>query len=316
MTGNARPVVTFGESMVLLSSPEIGLLRHAPSLRVGVAGAESNLAIGVVRLGVPAHWIGRIGDDEFGELVAMTLRGQGVATKAIVDPGRPTGMIIKERRTSASTRVWYRRAGSAGSRLRPDDLDPDVLQGAGVLHVTGITPALGGSAYAAVRTGVELAREARVPVSFDLNYRAALWSSSEAAPVLKELIGQADIVFATEDEARLVSDGNGPAELAAALAQLGPSQVAIKLGERGAVVRVDGTTHEVPAEPVVMIDPVGAGDAFAAGYLAELWRGTDTNTRLRTAARAGAFAVAVSGDWEGLPTVCELGADRADDVRR
>jgi 2-dehydro-3-deoxygluconokinase len=300
--------------MALLWPPEVGPLRHAPVLRLGVAGAESNLAVGAVRMGVPASWLGRVGDDEFGRLVTMTLLGQGVRTSAIVDPVARTGLMVKERRTARSTRVLYYRAGSAGSRLCPDDLDPAVIVAGGVLHVTGITPALSESARAAVFAAVEEAQGAGVPVSLDLNYRSALWSPAEAAPVLRELIRRADVVLATEDEARLVVDGPDDRALAAELSALGPTQVLVKQGAAGSVSRIDGILRRMPARTVTVVDPVGAGDAFGAGYLSGLCRGLPAEERLAVATAAGAFAVTVPGDWEGSPSLADLALLESDDV--
>ncbi|WP_369255502.1 sugar kinase [Geodermatophilus amargosae] len=306
MTAGAPGIVTLGETMALLWPPEVGPLRHAPSLRLGVAGAESNLAVGAVRLGVPATWLGRVGDDEFGRLVATTLRGQGVTTTAVVDPGAPTGLMVKERRTARATRVLYYRSGSAGSRLGPGDLDPAVIAGARVLHVTGITPALSASARAAVFAAVEEAVAAGVPVSLDLNYRSALWSAGEAGPVLRELVRRADVVLATEEEARLVVDAPDDRALVAALAALGPRHVLLKQGAAGSLSGIEDRLYRVPARTVPVVDPVGAGDAFGAGYLSGLCRGLDAEERLGLATTAGAFAVSVPGDWEGLPSLADL----------
>jgi 2-dehydro-3-deoxygluconokinase len=310
-----RGVVTLGETMALLSPPEVGLLRHASALRLGVAGAESNLAVGVVRLGVPAAWLGRVGDDEFGRLVTRTLRGEGVTTTAVVDAGAATGLMVKERRTARATRVLYYRAGSAGSRLCPDDLDPAVVSAAGVLHVTGITAALSHSARETVFAAVDVARSAGVQVSLDLNYRAALWSTAEAGAVLRDLVRRADVVLATEDEANLVVDGRSARGLLAGLLRLGPAQALLKQGAAGSLAGIDGHVHRTPARPVQVVDPVGAGDAFGAGYLAGLCQGLPAERRLALATAAGAFAVTVPGDWEGLPAPAELALlDQDEDV--
>jgi 2-dehydro-3-deoxygluconokinase len=307
-----RGVVTVGETMALLWPPEVGLLRHAPTLRLGIAGAESNLAVGAVRLGVPATWLGRVGDDEFGRLVTTTLRGQGVTTTAVVDPGAPTGLMVKERRTARATRVLYYRSGSAGSRLSPDDVDPTVIAGAGVLHVTGITAALSDTARDAVFAAVEEARSAGVPVSLDLNYRSALWSPAEAAPVLRDLVRRADVVLATEQEAGLLVEGADDQALLGALGALGPGQVLVKQGAAGSLSSIEGVLHRSPARRVDVVDPVGAGDAFGAGYLSGLCLGLSPAERLALATAAGAFAVTVPGDWEGLPSRAELALLDAD----
>lgn len=301
-------LVTVGETLGLLAAPGIGPLRHAATLTLGVGGAESNVAIGVSRLGGEACWIGRVGADPIGDLVVSRLAGERVDVRHVVrDPVAPTSLMIKEARTPHISRVSYYRTGGPGAQLRPDDLPLDRIATAGVLHVTGITPALSATAAETVRAAVETARTASVPVSVDVNYRSALWSPEQARPVLRDLLAHADIAFAGDDEAELLGLPGLPEEQARDLARLGPRQAVIKLGARGAVAMLDGVLTPVPACPVQAVDPVGAGDAFVAGYLAEFLRGTPPEAALATAARCGAFAVQTSGDWEGMPTRAELG---------
>jgi 2-dehydro-3-deoxygluconokinase len=292
--------------MALMAAPEIGLLRHANTMRLSVGGAESNLAIGLARLGKRATWIGRVGDDEFGALVRRTLAAEGVEGRVRVDPGAPTGLMVKYRRTGTTTQVLYYRKGSAGSRLERADIDPELIRSARVLHLTGITPALSDTARDAVDHAVEIAHDAGVLVSLDLNYRSRLWTPAEAGAVLAVLVAHADLVFATEPEAQLLVSGDSPAELGRALAGFGPAQVVIKRGALGAVAVIGGEVLDVAAHEVTEVDPVGAGDAFAAGYLSTLLDGGDPARCLATGALAGAFTVTVPGDWEGLPFPADL----------
>jgi 2-dehydro-3-deoxygluconokinase len=170
-----------------------------------------------------------------------------------------------------------------------------------VFHATGITLALGADPAAAITDAVAVARDAGTIVSFDLNYRHALWSETEAAPALTAAVRSADVVFAGPEEARILVGTADPVAAALALEALGPRQVLIKLGADGCLARIDGATFAVGAPPVPVVDTVGAGDAFVAGYLAELTEGAAPAVRLATAVAAGAFAVTVAGDWEGLP---------------
>lgn len=309
MTADALPagLVTLGETMAALTAPGIGPLRHHPHLELHIGGAESNVAIAVARLGGAAAWIGRVGDDEFGDLVLAQLRGEGVDVRhAVRDPGAPTGLMVRTRRTATVARVLYYRSGSAGSRLAPSDLPVDHIRAAGVLHVTGITPALSPTARAAAVAAVEEAHAAGVPVSFDVNHRASLWRDTDPGPVLAELVARADVLFAGEDEAAVLGAEGEPDAIVAALAELGPATVVLTRGARGVLALVDDALVEVPPQAVAAVDPVGAGDAFVGGYLAELLAGADAKTRLTTAAACGAFAVTVPGDWEGLPTRADL----------
>lgn len=314
--GSATDVLTLGESMVALRGS--GPLKLGGSMDVSIAGAESNVAIGLARLGHATRWAGAVGDDEAGELVLRTLRAEGVdVSGATRDPDAPTGLILFEPRLPEVTRVHYYRAGSAGSRLTEASVERAfTAPGAPrVLHLTGITPALGPSARDACRRALELAREHGTTVCLDVNFRARLWSDEESAAVMRSWIPYVDVLIASDDELPLcvpemetaaAASGEVSASAKALLAQ-GVREVVVKLGADGATAyTADGELH-APARPVRAVDAVGAGDAFVAGYLSALLDGADVAGRLDRAVTTGAFAVASHGDWEGAPTRTELG---------
>lgn len=304
---DAGYVLTVGETMALVSAERPGPLAISSPIALSIGGAESNVAIGLARLGVRAVWVGRVGDDPLGRLVTREIQAEGVDVRAVVDTAAPTGLMIKERRTTTSQSVSYYRAGSAGSRLEAADIPTGLLQGAALLHLTGITPALSDSARDAVLTVVGAAHRTGVPVSFDLNYRSALWSPADAAAFCRRLLPQLDIVFAGDDEARLVvGDGGDPAALALSLVEAGAASAVIKLGAAGAVALVDGELTRQSAVEISPVDTVGAGDAFVAGYLAERLAGRTTTECLKLAVQTGAFACLALGDWEGLPRRSEI----------
>lgn len=318
-------LVTFGETMGLISATEIGPLATVHRCRFGIGGAESNVAIGVRRLGQPAAWWGRVGRDATGDMIRQRLTAEGVTTVAI--PGsEPTGLMVRTERFAQVTRIDYHRHASAGSRLAPIDIPRHLIDGAALLHITGITPALSATASATVFAAIDMARSAGLVISLDVNYRRKLWSREAAAPVLHQLTRLADIVFAGPDEASLVlgaksvfgaASREDSIELAHQLAALGPTEVIIKSGARGAVALMDGQTLRRAAVEVPVVDTVGAGDAFVAGYLAERLGGMSPAARLDTAVRAGALAVSVPGDCEGLPRREELSmAADAQEVER
>jgi 2-dehydro-3-deoxygluconokinase len=312
-------VVTFGETMGLLAADEVGPLRNGHRMVLGVAGSESNVAIGVRRLGHSVAWTGRVGDDPIGRLVLRELRAEGVdISGAIVDAGAPTGFMLKVRRTTATSEVIYVRRGSAGSRLQPADVDAGLIGSARVLHVTGITPALSDTAHQTVLRAVEIAKAGNVTISLDVNHRTALWTDPQASAVLIELVKRCDLLFASENEAALVVGPRGCEDAARALADLGPRHVVVKRGELGYAAWIDGELYTAAAVPVPVADTVGAGDAFVAGYIASWLEGATAAEALQTANLAGAFVVAVPGDWEGLPTRAELTAfsNRTDAVSR
>jgi 2-dehydro-3-deoxygluconokinase len=307
VTGPTRPgLVTLGESMGLVSAAGIGRLEFSSGFAFGIGGAESNVAIGAARLGARVTWTGRLGADATGDMIERRLQAEGIRVFAHRDPGF-TGLMVRHQRRGGAVTVDYHRAGSAGSRLRPADLTDEAFDGAGVVHLTGITPALSRSAHETVFAAIDRAAAAAIPVSFDVNYRSKLWDPATAAPVLRALVASADIVFAGVEEAQLVLGRTGTSEdLAEALADLGPSQAVIKDGARGATAMIEGRAHRLPALTVPLVDPVGAGDAFVAGYLSELLTASPPADRLRTAVAAGAYAVSVPGDCEGLPSRDEL----------
>lgn len=299
-------VVTMGETMALLTTPRVGRLRDMRELLLSAGGAESNVAIGVVRLGYSASWLGRVGDDEPGQLILALLRAEGVdVSRSVADPSVQTSLMIKERRCPGLERVSYYREGYAGSRLCPEDVDEELIAHARVLHVSGITLALSASARAAVYRAVEIARAAGVVVSFDFNYRSSLWSREDACQQITALARHANIVFAGEDELDILGEGE-PTGQARLLSAGGERIVVVKRGEKGALSVEGDIVHEAPARPVSVVDPIGAGDAFVAGYLAALLDGLDAAGRLTLACATGAYAVTIAGDWEGMPSRADL----------
>lgn len=297
-------VVTVGESLVSFRSD--GPLRHGGGQTARVAGAESNVAIGLARLGHRVVWVGRVGDDAFGALVLRELCAERVDTRhAVVDPGGPTGLMFVEERTADIVRVDYRRSGSAGSGLRIEDVTAALERRPRMLHLTGITPALSASARQAVEWAADHAASSGVPVSLDVNHRNLLWSSAEAAAVLAPLAARAAVVITSDDELALVAPGDEE-EAVQELLTHGVEQVAVKRGARGASLYTAGSRHDEDALPVTAVDPIGAGDAFTAGLLSGWLDGLPPQERLHRAALTGAFAASCRGDWEGAPTRAEL----------
>lgn len=300
-------VVTMGETMALMKAETPGPLAHVASLSLGMGGAESNFAIALRRLGTSVTWAGRVGDDSLGDMVLRELAAEAINTVAMRDDTAPTGLMIKERRTADGVKVWYYRRGSAGSRISREDVPVEQIAQAKLLHITGITPALSATAADAVSYAIDCAKDAGTLVSFDLNYRAALWTPEEAGEQYRRIVPRADVVFAGDEEAAMaVGNGQDPHELARRICELGATQAIIKLGADGCVALVDGTAYAQLAIPIRAVDTVGAGDAFVAGYIAEMLNGMDVPQRLLTAARTGAFACLVPGDWEGMPRRAEL----------
>ncbi|MCX7850473.1 sugar kinase [Thermus sp.] len=296
-------VVAAGEAMALLLAPQPGYLRHQTHLELRIGGAEANTAIALARLGFSvafATWLGR---DELGEVVLSRLRAEGVEVWANRVEA-PTGLYLRERLPGGRGRVHYLRAGSAASRMGPGAFDPGGLEGAKVFHLTGITPALSESARAFALWALREAKERGVRVSLDVNHRRKLWSAEAARGFLEEALPLVDLLFLSEEDARLWS--TEPQDLLPALAARGPKEVVLKRGRKGALALVGGSPVAAEAFPVEELDPVGAGDAFNAGYLAGLLWGKPPEERLRLGCALGALAVTVMGDYEGAPSPEEL----------
>jgi 2-dehydro-3-deoxygluconokinase len=315
--GHPPRVVTVGETMVLVVPAAPGRLRHAGAVTLSIGGAESNVAIGLSRLGVPAVWMSVLGDDELGELVLHRVRAEGVDTSAVRRlPDRPTGLYLREE-VAGAHRVYYYRRGSAASTLAPDAFDPAVLDGAAFLHLTGITGALSPESAEFLLWAARAAQAAGVRVSYDVNYRSRLWDVEAARAASESMFPYVDVLLVGDEEARVLWNWDDDTCLER-LADAGPGEVVLKLGARGCAAMVDGERLTSPGFPAHEVDPIGAGDAFAAGYLAATVWGLDPTDRLRTANAMGAFCVQNLGDYEGLPSRRELTAflDQTADLGR
>ncbi len=298
-------LVTIGETMVVLNPVFRGPLSSVSMFRRSIGGAESNVAIAAARLGISAGWISRLGDDEMGRYVLKTIRGEGVDTRHVMlDSDARTGVYFKELRGNQEPYVYYYRAGSAASKMRPEDLDPSYFSSARVLYVSGITPALSKSCCETVFAALEIAREYSVTVAFDPNIRLKLWTPDEARRILLAIARQSDMLFPDLDEARMLLERPSVSarEAAMALADLtGAKKIAITMGSEGAYVLADGQEYKKGAYSIPVVDPIGAGDAFVGAFLASWLKGKTDAECLDVGCAAGALAVTVEGDYEALP---------------
>ena len=284
-------VLCVGEPLVVLSPDAGERLDAAESLRVSVGGAEANVAVHLARLGVASRFAGAVGNDPFGWRVHATLAREGVDVSALlVDDTRPTGLYAKDPEP-AGTVPYYYRNGSAASTL--SRVPPGAFDGVTLVHVSGIVASLGPGCRALVESLVE----GPVPVSFDVNHRPALWQKGEAASVLRELATRADTVFVGLDEA---TDLWGCSEAADVRELFPTNELVVKDAGRAATAFHDGGRVDVSALDVVVVESVGAGDAFAAGYLSVRATGGGVAQALRTG-HAVASTALVATDDHGEP---------------
>ncbi|MFJ8055425.1 sugar kinase [Streptomyces sp. NPDC096142] len=294
-------VVALGESMVTFLPSRPGRLADVPSFDRAIGGAESNVACALAAAGHTVRWISRVGSDGFGDHLVETIGGYGVDVSAVRrDPARPTGIYFRtagDRATDAHEVAYY-RAGSAASAMAPGNVDLAAVRAGRVLHLSGITPMLSDDCLDLVRELTAL-RAGRPLISFDVNHRPALGRRSDGPTVLLELARDADLVFVGEDEAADVWGLVGPDAVRAAFPD--PETLVVKQGGRGATVFHRGDTAFVPAPHVDVVAAVGAGDAFAAGFLSATLRGLPVRDRLRHGHLTAAAALTVPGDLAAPP---------------
>ncbi len=303
----AKEVVTIGETMALFRVASGDHLAPDAPLEFGVGGAESNVAIGLTRLGVDCAWISAVGQDLFGRVIRHVLTEEGVRVLADTDPARSTGMMFKTPVPNSDPFVQYARAGSAASELGFSEKMASNLAGASWIHLSGILAAISPRGRETALEIADFAVENSIPYSFDINFRNQLWSKAEARSTLLALASEASLVFGGIEELEiLVGSHDTVSHLMHAVANLGPSEVVAKLGADGAAALVSGTETHMPAHPVTIVDTVGAGDAFVAGYLSQRLRREPTERSLLRGTICGALACTRPGDWEGAPFLDEV----------
>ena len=316
-------VVCLGESMVTFLPSRPGRLADVPSFARGIGGAESNVACALAAAGHRAAWVSRVGADGFGDHLVEAIGAYGVDVSAVRrDPHRPTGIYFRTATDRATDvhEVAYYRAGSAASAMSPATVPADALPAGRILHLSGITAALSADCLALLHE-LTAPRPGRPLVSFDVNHRPGLWRG-ESPAVLLDLARRADVVFVGEDEAEEAWGVVGAAAIREALPE--PGVVVVKRGADGVTVfshptaraeiqplrrlrsgggapeRTDEVTH-VPALRVDVVAPVGAGDAFAAGFLSATLRGLPVRDRARHGHLMAAAVLTVPGDLTEPP---------------
>lgn len=293
-------LVTLGETMVAF----VGDTDRPSHFTATCIGAESNVAISFAQFGGRALWASRLGDDALGHLVYDTVVEHGVEVAVDWDPDRPTGVAIKEL-GDGGTRVRYYRSESAARSLGLADV-PD-LTDVGYLHVTGITPALSSSAAQAVDVAMESARRRSVRVSFDVNLRPALWADAQVASRrLQRLCREADVIFVGSDEADALTGAASPRAFAQVVGISPEQELVFKDGPRRAFLLHGGHLEAADAHRVPVVDVTGAGDAFAAGYLAACQEEQPPGVRLQWGHWNAARVVQLVGDIPPEPTSGEL----------
>lgn len=297
-------VITVGETMAALTPANAGPLRYMKNFEMRVAGAESNLAIGICKLGHTAGWVSRLGEDEFGHFIRNSIRAEGVDTSRVLfDREYRSGVMFKQVRSAGETSVFYYRENSAASQMAEPVLDEEYLAGAKILHLTGITPVLSESCREMLAGVMELAGKHDVMVSFDPNIRKKLWQGRDYVPVLREMVLKARIVLMGLDESEILLGTGDTDKIFDILFSEGDAKyVAIKNGANGAYCAGHEERLFVPPHPCHCVDPIGAGDAFNAGFLCGILEERSLQECGVIGAVAGAWATETFGDIEGYPS--------------
>jgi 2-dehydro-3-deoxygluconokinase len=314
-------VACVGEALALVPDVDPEIDAEAPAA-ARLAGAEANVAVGLAAAGVRSSWLGRLGTDPLGDLLLAALAEAGVETGAVQrDPDRPTGRYAKrtgvDHAGEPATTMVYRRVGSAASAMDPDfRLVPAVaehLAHARVVHVSGITAALSPECAALMDALVTDPRPGLL--AFDVNWREQMWPDGDPA-VVAALAGHADVVLVGADEAERVFGTSDTGRLRELLP--GPPLLVVKDGSRRALaIGRDGGVVAAPALAVEVVEPVGAGDAFAAGLLTGLVRGEPLERCLRRGHLGAAAVLTVPGDTAPPldPALLDLDPDRWASLR-
>ncbi|MCS0499921.1 sugar kinase [Protaetiibacter mangrovi] len=288
---DAPELLAVGETMAMVAPLDGAPLDEAREFRMEAGGAESNVAAHVAALGHRAAWFSRLGDDPLGDRILRQLASRGVDVSRVErDAAHPTGLYVK----NPGRGVHYYRAGSAAAQLAAADAAAVDLDGVRILHVSGITAAISATASAFLDALVDAAHAAGVTVSFDVNHRAALWPVETASRRLAELAARADLVFVGRDEAETLWGTATADEIRELLP--GPAELVVKDGDVGATLFDADGVRFVPALRVEVLEAVGAGDAFAGGYLAARLEGASADERLRTGHVRAALVLQTTDD--------------------
>ena len=294
--------------MVTMNPRSKGPLRYVADFERKVGGAELNLAIGCARLGLRTGWIGRLGNDEFGKYVYNFARGEGIDVSNVeLMDGYATSLNFKEIREDGTGSTYYYRTNSPTLLITADNLPEDAIRSANILHLTGVFSAIRRDDMSVIHRAIEIAKSSGVLVAFDPNIRLKLWSKEDAVQCLLPLLADVDIMLTGQAEAELLLGVSKPEDIIGRLTSLGVQRIAIKREGDGSIGFDNGLTISMPAlPPSAVVDTVGAGDGFDAGFLLGVIKGWPLDRTLAFANAVGSMVVSVSGDNEGLPLYDEV----------
>ncbi|QLY80662.1 sugar kinase [Clostridium intestinale] len=296
-------IITIGDGMVAMCPEKKGPIIFTNTFEKKVGGAELNVAIGCARLGLKSGWISSLGNDDFGKFILRSVRADNVDTSEVklVD-GHPTSVYFREVLSDGSSRSFYYRENSPTSTMKPEDLNEEYFKKSKVLHITGVFPSILKNNQNIILEAIRLAKKNGLLISFDPNIRLKMWTKEEAKEFINSILPDVDILLVGDEEVELLLNTTDLEEAIKRFYSYGISKVVIKRGAKGAmgyegkeIFYVDG----IP--PKALVDTVGAGDGFAAGFLTSTIKGESFEDSIRFANAVGSLVVGVEGDNEGLP---------------
>ena len=296
-------VITIGDGMIAMCPLKKGPIIFSDTFERKIGGAEFNVAIGCSRLGLKSGWISRIGNDDFGKYILKTVRGEDVDTSEVklVD-GYQTSVYFREVLSDGSSRSFYYREKSPTSTMNLKDLNEEYFKTAKILHITGVFPSINKNNQKVILEAVRLAKKFNLIVSFDPNIRLKMWTREEAKSFIEKLLLSVDILLIGDEEIEILLGETTIEDAIKTFHNYGIEKVVVKKGAKGAIGSDGKNVYDVEAiKPKALVDTVGAGDGFAAGFLTALLKGQTLENCVRFANAVGSLVVGVEGDNEGLP---------------
>jgi 2-dehydro-3-deoxygluconokinase len=296
-------VITIGDAMIAMCPQEKGPIIFCDTFKRKVGGAELNVAIGCARLGIKSGWISRLGNDDFGKYILKTVRGEGIDTSEVelVDEYK-TSVYFREVLADGSSRSFYYRDKSPTSTMKCEDLNKEYLKQAKILHITGVFPSITKNNQDIILEAVKLAKENNLTISFDPNIRLKMWTKEEVKAYIEKILPNVDILLVGDEEIEILLGETTIEDAIKKFHGYGIGQVIVKKGAKGAIGSDGKNIYEVAAiKPKALVDTVGAGDGFAAGFLTALRKGENLENCVKFANAVGSLVVGVEGDNEGLP---------------
>lgn len=296
-------VITIGDAMIAMCPQEKGPIIFCDTFKRKTGGAELNVAIGCARLGLKSGWISRLGNDDFGRYILKTVRGEDIDTSEVelVD-GHPTSVYFREVLSDGSSRSFYYRENSPTSTMKSEELNEEYFKQSKVLHITGVFPSITKNNQEIILEAVKLAKKHNLTVSFDPNIRLKMWTKEEAKAYIEKLLPDVDILLVGDEEIEILLGETTMEDAIKTFHGYGIDKVIVKKGAKGALGSDGKNVYEVDAiKPKALVDTVGAGDGFAAGFLTAFCEGKTLEECVKFANAVGSLVVGVEGDNEGLP---------------